>query len=146
MLRLPDNIAAFLKRRFVLSLSTLSVTGPYACNVYYVFQDREPAFVFLSDRKTRHAQEMMIDPRCAATIYAEPADAANVSEIRGVQCTGLVHELGEDAQQERASYHGAFPYAKDVPGATFWKLVPDFIKFTDNSVAFGHKETWRRES
>ncbi len=146
MSALPSGISAFLESRFVLSLSTLSVAGPYACNVYYVFRANEPALVFLSDKKTRHAQEMTSDPRAAVTIYAEPSDAANVAEIRGVQCTGLIQELDEGADQDRAAYYDAFPYARNVPGATFWKFVPDFIKFTDNAVKFGYKETWRRES
>lgn len=154
------EIQIFLQEHHVLTLCTSDQSVPYAANCYYVFLQvdqntpavySDPLFVFLSDRKTRHAQEMLHNPAVAGTVHVEPpADRAGVSQIRGVQFSGRVQPLAQadnspQAMRARETYYTKFPYAKETPGDC-WLLTVESIKMTDNSVRFGFKRYWPEEA
>ena len=140
-MELPGEVDDFLQSHHVLTLATTSGGAPYACNCYYVFNPADASFVFLSNPETRHGREMAADARVAGTVHVEPP-ADQVALIQGVQFTGRVQRLAEEANGEREAYYAAVPYAKDVPGGVFWKITCDFIKMTDNTVRFGYKILW----
>lgn len=141
----PSEIESFLRAHHVLSLSTSNGEGqPYAASVYYAYLDT-PAFVILSDRKTRHGSEMLARPNLAGTIHTEPPPTREgVAQIRGVQFLAsaeLLDGAGPRAERYRAEYYQRFDYAR-AQRSDAWLLRIEWMKMTDNSVRFGYKHVW----
>ncbi len=143
MRELPPEIIAFLQEHHVLVLATSIDDIPYTASVFYVFDPEGGDLIFLSDRATRHGYESLVNDRVAAAIHVETRE---VSEIKGAQITGVVGELDEtesDYERLREMYLDAFPVARGRE-TTFWRLRAGYIKMTDNSIRFGHKQIWER--
>lgn len=135
------KIAKFIKRHHVLTLATVSANGePYCSNAFYAYDAGRNVLVFTSEETTRHAAEMKSQPAVAASIVLE---TRIVGRIQGVQICGRVTE-GDAA--DRRVYLKRFPYAAAMGAATCWRLEPDFIKLTDNTLGFGKKVIWNKDS
>lgn len=132
------KIAAFIQKHHVFTLATCRRDQPYSTPRFYLYRPERPAFIFLSDPKTRHVQELLQNRRVSGGIHLE---TEVVEQIQGLQFTGTVAELA--GTSEREAYYARFPQARNIPTA-FWELRPDFMKMTDNTVAFGFKEIWRQ--
>lgn len=131
----------FIKRHHVLTLATVSGDGtPYCANAFYAYDAVRNVFVFTSDNETRHAREMVENPSVAASIVLE---TRIVGKIQGVQICGRTLRGSEE---DRKVYLRRFPYAAAMGDTPVWRLEPDFIKLTDNTLGFGKKLIWRREN
>lgn len=132
-------IDKFIKRHHVMTLATVSADGtPYCANLFYAYDSGRNVLVFTSDSTTRHAQEMEADTRVAASIVLE---TRIVGKVQGVQICGTVaHGDADDVK----AYLKRFPYAAAIGKLEIWRLVPDFMKLTDNTLGFGKKLTWTR--
>ncbi len=114
------------------------------------------AFVFTTDPATRHGGEMTACGRVAAGIGLE---TRLVGKVQGIQIEGEAVLAGSDGQDglvcesgagdpnaeleaARKAYFRRFPYAKAMPGLTFWLLRPVSMKLTDNTLGFGTKLVW----
>ena len=87
----------------------------------------------------------MSGPRApvAGTINGQPK---TVALIRGVQFKGEIRRLeGKESEAIRARYNHRFPVAR-VLSAPVWEIRPDELKFTDNTLGFGKKHYWLRDS
>lgn len=72
--------------------------------------------------------------------------AETVALIRGVQFKGEIRLLaGEEAVAMRKRYVSRFPVARML-SAPVWEIRPDELKFTDNTLGFGKKLYWLRDS
>lgn len=88
-----------------MTLATQGPRGPWSAAVFYVLDD--DGLVFLSSPASRHASQLALDPRCAATIQDNVEDWR---DIRGIQMEGLVHPVaGEAAAHARKVYSARFP-------------------------------------
>lgn len=135
------HIAKFIKRHHVLTLATVSANGePYCSNAFYAYDAVRNVLIFTSDDSTRHAAEMRASAAVAASIVLE---TRIVGRIQGVQICGYAVE-GDDI--DRKVYLKRFPYAAAMGTATIWRIEPDFIKLTDNTLGFGKKLIWKRDS
>lgn len=135
-----EKTAKFIKRHHVLTLATVSADGePYCSNAFYAYDSKRNVLVFTSDDTTRHAAEMRASSRVAASIVLE---TRIVGRIQGVQICGTAVE-GDD--NDRKIYLKRFPYAAAMGTVTIWRIEPDFIKLTDNTLGFGKKLIWRRD-
>ena len=138
---------ATVRRIDPVATESLNGPEPYCAACFYVFEPRGPDLVFLSDKSTRHGQELLENERVGAQVYLE---TTRVDEIQGVQITGRCRELergGPEESRLRELYFQAFPRAREkAGGSTFWRLRPDYMKMTDNRIAFGHKIIWEGET
>jgi uncharacterized protein YhbP (UPF0306 family) len=146
-LDLPPPVSEYLARHHVMTIATHGDAGPWAAAVFYV-HDGE-GLVFLSSPGSRHCRNLAEDPRSAATIQD---DCEEWSAIQGIQLEGRVAELqGEAESLGRARYAQRFPVARGLDSAAapivkalakvrWYRLVPERLRFIDNSRGFGHRE------
>lgn len=133
------RIVDFINRHNILTLATVSSKGePYCATCVYIYDKERNLFIFNSEEKTRHAQEMMQNPNVACGIALE---TRLIGKIQGVQICGKAR-LGEDGDRE--IYLKRFPFAVMMP-LKIWVLEPTFIKLTDNRLGFGKKLIWNSQ-
>lgn len=134
----------YLREHNVMTLATSGPGGVWAAAVFYA-SDHFDLF-FLSASGTRHVQNIIHNPRVAATIQE---DYAEWREIRGIQMEGVVRRLADREQVAAiALYRQKFPHVFSA-GATvaaalkkvdWFQLRPDRLYFVDNSRGFGHRD------
>lgn len=134
---LSHNILKFIHEHHVLSMATLGAdSGLSSCSLFYLFVEDENCFVFASEEATEHIKNIRQNPHVSVSIHHETTE---VKEIKGLQIRGTVSEASAGYEE---LYVAKYPYAKDVKNKTIWKLSITALKYTDNSVRFGHKEVW----
>ena len=111
-----ERIARFLGRHHVLTLATAADGTPYCANAFYAYDKGRNRLVFTSDLSTRI-----------------------VGKVQGLQLCGTVARGDEE---DKRRYLHRFPYAA-LAELTLWALVPDYLKFTDNTLGFGKKLIWK---
>ena len=131
-----ERIARFLGRHHVLTLATAADGTPYCANAFYAYDKGRNRLVFTSDLSTRHAREMLAERRVAASVVLE---TRIVGKVQGLQLCGTVARGDEE---DKRRYLHRFPYAA-LAELTLWALVPDYLKFTDNTLGFGKKLIWK---
>ena len=131
-----------LRAHSTLTLATVSPEGdPAAADLYFVSDDLLNLY-FLSEHGARHAQNIAHNPRVAATVHAQAWDW---QAIQGVQLEGLCRPVSSPAGRAAAlaRYGRKFSFlqafAGVLPRHTIFCITPDWIRWLDNSVAFGHK-------
>ena len=137
---LPDTrIVKFLKKHHVLTVCTTVDDEPWCAHCYYVYLEDENAFVFTSDRETRHGREFLMNNFVAGSVALE---TRIVGKIQGVQFQGRIFELeGERLKRAEKAYLRRFPIAT-LMETHLWMLELTFLKFTDNTLGFGKKLVW----
>ncbi|EMD9037657.1 YhbP family protein [Salmonella enterica] len=115
----------------------------WCANAFYLFDAQNVALYLLTDDKTRHAQMSGACASVAGTVNGQPK---TVARIRGVQFKGEIRRLeGQKSDAARKAYLRRFPVARVLP-APVWEIRLDEIKFTDNTLGFGKKLHWLRDS
>ncbi|CAR61179.1 conserved hypothetical protein [Salmonella enterica subsp. enterica serovar Paratyphi A] len=115
----------------------------WCANAFYLFDAQNVALYLLTDDKTRHAQMSGACASVAGTVNGQPK---TVARIRGVQFKGEIRRLeGQESDAARKAYLRRFPVARGLP-APVWEIRLDEIKFTDNTLGFGKKLHWLRDS
>lgn len=138
-----SRISEFLHKHHVLTLATCSENLPWCANCFYVWLDKEAAFVFTSDEKTKHIQDLSEGNSVAGSVVLE---TETIGKIRGIQFTGkLFIPEGELSKKSKSIYLKKFPYAV-LMKTKIWVLEVDYIKMTDNRLGFGKKLIWDRNS
>ncbi|MDR3435390.1 pyridoxamine 5'-phosphate oxidase family protein [Telmatospirillum sp.] len=136
-----DKIVSYIKANNILTLCTASGVLPWAASCFYAFDKEAMTFVCLTSLDTRHGAEMSANANVAGTISSQQA---NVAKIRGLQYSGTAVLLAGDREQHgRDLYYKRFPFAR-LHAAPIWAILPDVIKYTDNSFGFGTKLSWQR--
>lgn len=126
----------------MLTLATTINNTPYCASCFYAYNLERNSFIFTSDHKTRHAQEMIANCNVAAAIALE---TTMIGKIRGIQICGRVTELKENEfKQAKKIYLHKFPIAT-LSELVLWELIPQTMKLTDNRLGFGKKIHWERE-
>lgn len=78
----------------------------------------------------------LAERRVAASVVLE---TRIVGKVQGLQLCGTVARGDEE---DKRRYLHRFPYAA-LAELTLWALVPDYLKFTDNTLGFGKKLIWK---
>lgn len=148
------DVRQFLQNQSTLTLATVSSQdGPAAADLYYVADDSLNLY-FLSEPGARHARNLIADPRVAATIHPQTWDWKG---IKGVQLEGICVPL--EAPSERAAalarYGRKYPFVEAITASGLrsflhttlsrhgmYRITPQWLRWLDNSVAFGHKQEW----
>lgn len=142
------RIREFLASHTTMTLATIAEDGrPQAASLFYA-EMADLSLVYISEKKVRHSQNLQRDARAAATVYA---DGQKWQEIQGLQIEGVCRPLtGQDARAAQGAYVEKFSFIKSnlMIGAvlkisTFYRLSPEWMRLTDNTRGFGHKEEWR---
>lgn len=128
-----------------MTLATNGPGGVWAAAVFYAEEHFD--LYFLSAESTRHVQNIVHNPRVAATIQEDYEDW---QEIRGIQLEGLVHRLSGAARETAIErYRAKFPFIFDGAGdevtaalarVQWFHLQPDRFYFVDNTRGFGHRD------
>lgn len=140
MNELDKNILRFIKKHHVLNLAVGNHDTIWTASCFYAFWNEKNAFVFLSDEETLHATIMMQNHNVAGTITLE---TRIVGKIQGLQFTGVVEKAeNESLAMAKKIYYKRFPYALGTH-STFWILIMQYAKLTDNRLGFGKKIIWQ---
>ena len=147
---LVSKITAFLSKRTSLTLASVGSDGDPAAAAVFFAADSQLNLYFLAARTTQHGDNMLRHPKVAVTIYADNQDPA---VIMGVQMRGEARPATAlQLPKAAAVYAAKFAFASrldisrrdEIAGvlstAGFWKFTPDWVRLTDNSLGFGHKE------
>lgn len=145
---MKDEAAAraldYLVGHHVMTLATNGLEGLWAAAVFYAGDGYR--LYFLSAGHTRHARNIAVDPRVAATIQEDYADWAT---IKGIQLEGTVRRLeGREREMAIAIYAKKFAFLSHPIAAVeaalervnWYSLSPDRLYFVDNSRGFGHRD------
>ena len=148
-----ERILAYIAAHNTLTLATERDGKPWANAVFYANDGF--TFYFVSDPQTRHADHLRNNPRVAGTIQDDQRDWR---AIQGVQLEGTCEEITNPFESARALtiYAAKYPFIGDLlrapkeigsamAKARFHKLTPAWIRLTDNTRGFGHKEEIRRD-
>ncbi|ECX8912084.1 TPA: YhbP family protein [Salmonella enterica subsp. enterica serovar Muenchen] len=136
-------IGCWLAKQHVVTWCVHHEGELWCANAFYLFDAQNVALYLLTDDKTRHAQMSGACAPVAGTVNGQPK---TVARIRGVQFKGEIRRLeGQESDAARKAYLRRFPVARVLP-APVWEIRLDEIKFTDNTLGFGKKLHWLRDS
>lgn len=142
----PDDlqvISQFLLKQHVLTLCASHAGDMWCANCFYVFEPQQMALFLMTEGHTRHGELMQKNPQVVGTIATQPR---SVALIKGVQYRGEISLLSDDDDKlARQRYCRRFPIAK-VASAPIWRLSLQDIKMTNNTLGFGKKLYWVRDS
>ncbi|MBG2801758.1 YhbP family protein [Proteus sp. WDL240414] len=137
-------IKQYIRNNHVFTLCTTRSLGDVWCaNCFYWFDESQMRLVFLSEKKTRHAQMMQENLLVAGSISTQEIA---VSDLQGIQFTGSVALLaGQDDINARKHYCLRFPVALAAIHVPLWELQLQEIKMVNNQLGFGTKLYWQRD-
>ena len=136
-------ISRWLAKQHVVTLCVHREGELWCANAFYLFDANKVVFYLLTEEKTRHAQMSGSRAPVAGTVNGQPK---TVALIRGVQFKGEIRQLtGEESDAARQAYLRRFPVARML-SAPVWEIRVDELKFTDNTLGFGKKLVWLRQS
>ncbi len=151
---MKKQIRQFLLRQSTLTLATVSQAGaPAAADLYFTADDLLNLF-FVSEPGAGHARNIAANAAVAATVHAPAWDW---KDIRGVQLEGSCEALTGKVERVSAlaRYGRKFGFVSSLSaaeGVTFlarhnvYRIVPHWIRWLDNRVAFAHREEWALEA
>lgn len=116
---------------------------PYCINCFYVFDKANIILILKSSYGSKHEALTKPNTNVAGTILPEKINMAN---IKGIQFTGqVISESVVDGLKSGMIYSKTFPVSLLLPGY-FWLIKLDFAKLTDNTMGFGNKIVWTKDS
>jgi uncharacterized protein len=150
----PD-VLDWLAGQTTFTLATTNADGtPHACDLFFAHTDAFSLY-FLSDPKTAHIRNLIRDPRASVTIHGA---SQGWQDIRGTQMVGLGQRVGNLAERAHGLglYLSKFIFVRqwlpsvEVLGKTdpkfgvveLYKIVPQWVRWIDNTQGLGHKEEW----
>lgn len=138
---IDKRIISFIKKHHVLSLATSDGNGIYCSSVFYAYDVENNAFIFYSEDKTKHFNDMKINKNAAASIVLE---TKIVGKIQGLQLNGIaIQPSGEIQKRCHKIYVKRFPYAI-ICKSDLWMFEITFAKYTNNTLGFGKKIIWKK--
>jgi uncharacterized protein YhbP (UPF0306 family) len=149
---LRGDIRRMLERHHTLTLATVGEGGAWAATVFYA-SDADLRLYFVSDRRTRHARDMLANPAVALAINA---DVDSWNDVRGLQAEGRAHVLdgaarlralglylakfaGVRALFEAPKSPDEETIAKRLKSTDFWCVEPTLVRLIDNDRGFGFR-------
>lgn len=136
------RIVEFINEHHVLTLATSVGNNPWCANCFYIYLEEENCFVFTSDDKTKHVQDVIANENVAGSVVLE---TKTIGKIQGIQFSGIMEKPKKDlATIAKKTYLKRFPYAL-LMKTSLWIVKPSHIKMTDNRLGFGKKLIWKKE-
>ena len=143
-LRMEAAISEFLRSHNTMSLATSRDDRPYVAALFYASDGL--ILYFLSNPGSEHSLNIFLNPRVAATINTEHFDWKTV---RGLRIMGKAYAIDEEeSKHARDIFESKYPFLtgllksgelrREFADHAFFKIVPENIRFIDNSVHFGY--------
>ena len=141
---IQEQALNYLHSHHVMTIATNGLLGIWAAALFYACKDYN--LIFLSAAHTRHAQNIAVNPRVAATIQE---NYQNWEEIKGIQLEGIVQLLKDENRDAAIQLyttkfqfiHQANATMKEALTKVNWyQLLPDKLFFIDNSKGLGHRK------
>jgi uncharacterized protein YhbP (UPF0306 family) len=144
---------AYLTNHNTVSLATVGPDGPWATSVFYV--NLGFSLYFLSEPKTQHVQNVLVNPTVAATVNEDYRDWR---EIKGIQMAARCTEVTSKRELARSltAYVKKYPFVGQFlsPGqllsgmrvagrsldVRFYRVTPSRLLYLDNARGFSHRE------
>lgn len=138
---LNKNIIDFLSKNQVATVCfTNDQNRPYCINCFYTFVEDAAILIFKSSYGTTHDAYIKQSNPLAGTIIADQID---VTKLKGIQFTGILLDQQQiNDKKLHFAYLKKFPLSIAMPGY-LWGVQLEHIKFTDNTLGFGNKTTWK---
>lgn len=136
-----EHLLAYIAAHNTLTLATEHNGKPFAASLFFASDGF--TLYFVSDPKTRHAENLKGNSLIAATISEDQHDWR---AIQGVQIEGICKEIANENESTRAQdfYTRKFPFVDELGAAMaqikFYKIEPTWVRFIDNTRGFGFKE------
>ncbi len=147
---LIERIYAYLAEHNTLTLGTTGKDGaPHVCALFYAVEP-DLTLYFLSEPKTLHARHIGDGARIAASVESNHQDWRT---IRGLQLYGQASccITIDETKVARSIYGRRFAFiartetlAGPLNRASYYRILPTWVRLIDNSRGFGHKEEWRQ--
>ena len=135
------RIVEFINEHHVLTLATLLENNPWCANCFYIYLEEENCFVFTSDDKTKHVQDVLSNANVAGSVVLE---TNTIGKIQGIQFNGVMTRPEKELTSiAKKKYLKRFPYAL-LMKTSLWIVKPSYIKMTDNRLGFGKKLIWEK--
>ncbi len=136
------RIVEFINEHHVLTLATSLENNPWCANCFYIYLEEENCFVFTSDDKTKHVQDVLSNANVAGSVVLE---TNTIGKIQGIQFNGVMTRPEKELTSiAKKKYLKRFPYAL-LMKTFLWIVKPSYIKMTDNRLGFGKKLIWEKE-
>src|ERR1017187_7216325 len=139
---MDNKIVKFLSKHHLLTLATSLDNEPYCSSLFYAFLESHEMLVFMSQDNTKHIRDIKYNNKVAGTIAPE----TTIAKIQGIQLTGTIEILdGQLLALAKSSYQKKFPMSKLMDGIIYG-IELNYIKMTDNTLGFGKKLIWTKET
>jgi uncharacterized protein YhbP (UPF0306 family) len=128
-------ILSYLADHVTMTLAVVHNGQPHAATLFYASEGL--VLFFLSSLNTAHSEATLATGTAFVTVSQDYADWR---AIQGLQMRGSVG-LAEGSAA-RDVYFAKFPFVASFPdtGAKYWRFAPSWIRFTDNTQGFAHKD------
>jgi uncharacterized protein YhbP (UPF0306 family) len=137
-----ERIVDFINEHHVLTLATVVDNKPWCANCFYVYLEKENCFVFTSDDKTKHVNDVLENSNVAGSVVLE---TKTVGKIQGIQFQGSMERPDKTIESKtKKAYLKKFPYAV-LMKTSLWIVNLNYIKMTDNRLGFGKKLIWEKQ-
>lgn len=127
---------AYMRDHITMTLATARDGQPHAATVFYANDGFD--LYYISDPDTMHGQDALANPNVFVTISQDYADW---QRIQGIQLSGRAALLRDGARAAEV-YAAKFPFISAFPpeAVTYWKVTAEWVRMTDNTIAFAHKD------
>jgi uncharacterized protein YhbP (UPF0306 family) len=140
---MDKKIQSFIESQKNLTFCTAIDNAPYCASCFYSYVLEGNFIIFKSDKKTTHIANALINDKVAGTIIP---DLDKVGTIRGIQFTGnFIVPSGDLLEQAKKKHYSKYPFALAV-GGDLWAIELLSIKMTDNTLGFGKKLSWEKQT
>ncbi len=137
------KIVDFISAQKILSLCTFGNMDLHCAICFYAYIPDIRILVIKSKSSTQHVQNALLNHKVAGTITPT---ILMLGEVKGIQFTAtFLQENAPEMQKALKTYYQTLPMAVAVSGE-IWGLQLDSVKMTDNTLGFGTKLYWNRES
>ncbi len=122
---MDERILKYIESMRLLSLAMRDGDELYSASVFYVFDEKNLAFIFSSYEESKHIKLARLNPKLALSIAKED----KIAFLKGLQAKVLFKEADEE---QIKLYYKTFPFAS-LSKAKIYALELFWAKLTDNT-------------
>ncbi|EGN5849039.1 hypothetical protein ISJ28_001592 [Campylobacter jejuni] len=135
---MDERILEFIKNEQLLSWAMIDEKGVYIASAFYVFDEKDLAFIITSHEDTKHIRLASENSSVALNIAKEN----KIAFLKGVQAKA---EFKMASKEQMKIYFSKFPFAKLDKSAKIYALELFWLKFTNNALGLSKKLEFYRK-
>ena len=129
---MDERILEFIKNEQLLSWAMIDEKCVYTDSAFYVFDEKNLAFIIASHEDTKHIRLASENSSIALNIAKE----SKIAFLKGVQAKA---EFKMASKEQMKIYFSKFPFAKLDKSAKIYALELFWLKFTNNALGLSKK-------